>query len=117
MKFVIHTIIHAHVVILIIISVSYILEKLTPWKSIIYIFKRPKNFKKATAAADFHTGLYFIICLLTLLYDFYKKRAYIPDDYKFWKWLVIMIPLVVIFQKLYYKFTAKDPDRADDDWG
>ena len=117
MKFVIYTVVHAHVVIFVIILISYIIEKISFWKLFIHRFTYPKNLKNATGDADLHAIIYFIICLLTLLYDFYKKRAYIPDDYKLWKWLVIMIPLVVIFQKLYYKFTAKDPDRADDDWG
>lgn len=116
MQFVVQTIIHAQIVVIVIVLVSYIIEKISFWKLFIYMFTRPKDIKKSTAASDFHAGLYFVICLLTLLYDFYKNKEYVPKDYAFWKWLIIMIPLVIIFQKLYYKFTTKDPNRSDDDW-
>ena len=83
--------------------------------STILSFSYPKNIKKATGYADFHAGLYFIICLLVHFYDLNKVNN-LPEEYSFWIWLIIIIPLVIIFQKTYFKFTCKDPNKEDNDF-
>lgn len=112
----IYIILKAQLIVLVIVLFSYVIERNTDWKLFFDIFKYPKNLKAATGNADLHAAVYFIVCLITLIHHIYSID-YDPAGYSFWKWLVLMVPLTVIFQKLYYKYTAKDPKRADDDWG
>ena len=69
----------------------------------------------ARAAADFHAVLYILVCLAVFLWDVFLNLEELPS-YWLLKWLAVMIPLVIIFQKTYYHFTSKDPDKRDDDW-
>jgi hypothetical protein len=106
----------SHLLLIIIVLISQVIEKNTKWKLLIYEFKYPKNIKSARGSADFHSIIYFVFCLCVLLFSLYNNEN-IPDSYAFWKWLLIVIPLTILFNKIYYKFTAKDPKRADDDFG
>jgi len=114
MNFVFENILVAHVIIILLTMFIYIvLEKGMHIRSLIFHFKYKKTLKNATAAADFHSFLYFMICLVTILYNSYKTDE-LPADYSFWWWLLIMIVLVVVFNRLYFKFTNKDPELEDD---
>ena len=107
-------ILKAHIVVLFIIIVSYIIESISEFKLLIWGFKHKKNLNLAEGAANVNAILYFIICLLTLLYDrFYLKNNAV--DFSFLTWLLIMIPFVVIFRHLYLKFQHIDPERGDHD--
>ena len=112
MKYVLYIILKAHIYMIYIVVSSFVLEEITRHrlKLLIYNFKWKKSKEMARGTADFLSSLYFIFSLIFLLYDVYiKKNA--PEDYNFWKWLVIMIPLTILFNLLYYKFQAKDPTK------
>lgn len=112
MKYVIWVIIRSHVYILFIFLGSCIFEILTKrkLKLILDDLTWKKSKEMASGSADVFASLYFVISLLVLLYNVYIKHN-APTDYRFWKWLVIMVPLTVIFRKLYYKLQAKDPKK------
>ncbi len=114
MQFIFENILIAHIIIFLLILFIYVvLEKGMHIRSAIFAFKYKKTLKNATAAADVHSVIYFMICLATILYNSYKIEE-LPEDYSFWWWLLIMIVMVVVFNRLYYKFTNKDPDLKDD---
>jgi len=115
MKYILIEILQGHLVIAVVVLISYVIELLTPIKLLIWMFKMPKNDDMAQGAANFHAFLYFIVCLGTLLYDRYTLDV-LPPGYSFWKWLIIIVPLTVIFRMVYYKLTSIDPGRDDQDF-
>jgi hypothetical protein len=74
------------------------------------MFKWEKSIYIAKGAADFHALLYFLISLCIVLYDsYYKHKA--PQNFLFGSWILIMIPLAIIFRFAYYFLTSKNPDK------
>ncbi len=101
----------AHLAMLLIVMMSYIIEKKSNWKLIFDIFKWKKSPEMADGAATFYSALYFIISLAILIYDGYiKDRA--PSDFMFSRWLLVMIILTIIFRFVYYRYTGKDPNKS-----
>lgn len=92
-----------------IVVVSCILEITTKrkLKLLLHDFTWKKSEYMAKGSADLLASLYFIVSLLVLLYNVYIKNN-APENYAFWKWLIIMLPLTIIFRIIYYKFTGKD---------
>lgn len=110
MKYILFLILEAHLYIVCIILASYVIEKITNLKLLIDDFKWEKSEYMAKGSAGLFSTLYFLISLAVLLFHVHGKKD-APEDYAFWKWLIIMIPLTVIFRILYYKFQAKDPNK------
>lgn len=115
MEFIIKNIILSHIIVIILIFIIYLIELKTPIRSIFYVFKYKKTLENATAFADFFSVVYFVFCLLIHLFSCYSIQK-IPDDYSFWIWIIIMLPLAILFNKFLYKFTNKDPNLNDDGW-
>lgn len=110
MIYTIHILIKAHLFIIMIVVVSYVIEKLSnyKWKLLYFSFTEFKKSKYMTRSlADGHSFFYFLFCLGTLVIDAYVNNN-ATTDFAFWKWSIIMIPLTVLVRNLYYKYTAKD---------
>lgn len=106
MKYILSLILEAHLYIVCIILASYIIEKTTNLKLLIDSFKWKKSDYMAKGGADFYAFLYFVISLMVLLYHVYSKKD-APEDYAFWKWLIIMLPLTILLRILYYNCQQK----------
>jgi hypothetical protein len=110
-NYLISIIFKAHLIILFMITTSYLIEKNSNWKLMFDIFKWKKSPEMADGAATFYSALYFIISLAVLIYDGYiKDRA--PSDFMFSRWLLVMIVLTIIFRFVYYRYTGKDPNKS-----
>lgn len=110
MKFVLIEILRGHLVVFLIVLVSYLIESNTRLVLFVKMYRIPVNYSMARGGALLHTVIYFLICLGTLLFDRYKINEP-PDGYAFWKWLTIMIPLAIVFYKIYYRYVSIDPHR------
>jgi hypothetical protein len=110
MKYVLFLIIEAHLYIICIVLVSYILEKVTNLKLLVDNFRWEKSDYMAKGAAGFQSTLYFLASMCVLLYHVYIKGD-APEEFAFWKWLIIMAPLTILFRVLQYQFQVKDPTR------
>jgi len=115
MEFVFISILNGHIIIGIVILVSYIIEKISNWKLLFDAFLLPKSNRTARAGADFHTLLYFLINLVVHVIELMRFDN-VPENYSFWKWLIVMVLLSIGFQKLYFKLTVKNPNRSDFDF-
>ncbi len=113
MIYIIKLIFVAHIYLLLITIVSYIIEKITGLILIVTLFSEPKkNRDEAEGNTGLFTILYFTFLLLFLLYNIYiAKNA--PDTYTFWKWLVIVIPLTIIFAIVFHKYQGREPREKD----
>lgn len=102
-------------VVLFIIILSYIIETLSNINLLFWGFNLKKNLKMANGAADLHAFLYFMICLLTLIFDRYIFKNTM-NDFSFWYWFLLMMPLVISFRKIYFKFQKIDSERSNHDF-
>ena len=110
MTYVLIIIVKTHCYLLLLLVLSALIEYSTRFKLLVRMFLWKKNEYAAGGASDFHAVLYFIFSLMVLLYNVYiKKNA--PADYSLWKWLIIMIPLTIIFHRLYDKFQGKKSNQ------
>jgi len=107
--FLIKTIVYSQVVVIIFIIINLLIEFITKARGFYYHFNYEKNLVTARAAALFCTIIYLIINFLTFIY-FWIKTDIIPHYFSFWEWLIFMIPLLIIVNRSYYKFTKKNPD-------
>jgi len=103
-------IIEAHIYMLVITLISYILERIFKLKLLIHDFKWKKSDSMARGSANILALLYFLISLFVLIYNVYWKKT-VSESYTFWKWLIIMIPLTILFRICYYKFQGRDPTK------
>lgn len=110
MRYVVMIIIEAHLYMIVILLVSYILEKMFKIRLLIDSFRWKKSDYLAGGAADFYSLLYFLFSLLFLLFDLYVRKT-VSENYTFWKWLIIMIPLTILFRICYFKFQGRDPTK------
>jgi len=110
MKYVLKIILDTHLLMLLIVLISYIIEKITWFKLLIFDFTWKKSEYMATGSANLISIMYFILSLIVLLFNVYILRNS-PEDYRFWKWLIIMFPLSIIVRFLYYHLQAKDKTK------
>lgn len=114
MKFVLIEILRGTLATIIIYLLSYLIEKNSNWKLLIWSFKRKKNKLVAQGAANLDAILYFTICLFVLFFDLIRIPK-LPEDFSFWNWLITMIILTIIFRQVYYKLQKIDPNRGNHD--
>ncbi len=113
MRFVLFLILEAHLYIICIILVSYVIERVTGLKLIIdAFFDEEKEEDIANGAASFNSIGYFTISLIVFLYHLYIKKTELGAN-AFWKWLLIMLPLTIIFRILYYRWQGKKSQKQD----
>ena len=78
-------------------------------------FKTKKNYYMANGAATLAAIFYFVVNLITLQVDLNKATSN-PPGYSFFLWLIIILPLTILFRRLQFKFTPKDSDRDNFDF-
>jgi len=98
--------------VLLVVLASFIIESFSEFKLLIWGFKYTKNEKLANAAANVNAFFYLIICFLTVLYDQYYQNNLDPG-FSFLDWFILMIPFVLLFRKLYFRFQKIDPSLGD----
>jgi hypothetical protein len=95
---------------------SYIIEKVTGLRLLIDSFKWEKSKNNAEGAAGWNgIFVFFLTNLIILLYDL-SQHSEPPLSYSIWKWLLIIIPLTILFSIVFYRFTNKDSNREDNDY-
>ena len=110
MYYVISLVVKTQLYVIGVVLISFLLEKITPFKLLVYDFTWKKSHLMATGAANNMAILYFLIGLGVLVYDaYYKGNA--PESFRFWHWLVIMLPLTVLVRFAYYHLQARDPKK------
>ena len=110
-----YSIVKAHIFIIIILFVTFLLEQLLGLRLFIKPFMWKKNARKARIYLDGDTFTYFVFNVGVFIYDIIKGNVsyhFIPIII----WLVIMIILTIIFRDFYNKYQGYDPNKADDDY-
>ncbi len=110
MVYVFKLMVRAHVYLVVIVLVSFIIERVTGLFLLVTAFSEKKrNRSQAEGNTGLHTILYFIYLLLFTIYNVYfVKNA--PAEYAFWKWLLLSVPLTVTFGIVYHKYQGREPE-------
>lgn len=109
-KYTISLILKAQGYVLIIIFLSFVIEKITILKLLIHDFFWEKSDDMAAGSANIISIGYFFVSLFVMIYNVYVKKNAHPE-FSFWIWLLIMIPLTVLVRFLYYHLQARDPTK------
>lgn len=112
MIYVSRIIFEAHLYMVVIVLSSYVFEKMFGFKLLIDNFNWKKSDYQAAGSSDVLSLLYFVVSLIVLLYNVYGRKS-APADYAFWKWLIIIIPLTVLFRVWYNKNQGRDPTKKN----
>jgi hypothetical protein len=112
MKIYFDLLIKSHFYITIIVLVVYAIERITGKLILYQWFKYKKDIKSAEGSADREALLYFLFNLGFSIYKAYIKKD-ILEDFSLVIWLLIIIPLAIIFRKLYHKYQGVDPSMPD----
>lgn len=115
MEFILLEIIKGSFIVLLIYFLSYIIEKNTGFKFLIWSIKRKQNQFMALGAANTAALIFFLINIIVLLYDLDTVEIK-PKGYSFIKWLIIIIPLTIILRKIHLKLSLIDKDRNNFDF-
>lgn len=103
-------------IVFIIYTVSFIVEKVTGLKLLIDNFFWKKSINMAKGAALNNSIFIFLLTNIIVLIVDLSKYNKNPEEYNFFVWLVLLIFLTIAFGKIYYTFTGKDPNKKDDDY-
>lgn len=107
-------IVKAHLIIILILAISYLLEKLIGLKLFITFFRWKKSKRNAEIYLNGHTFLYFVVILLTFVFS--DKGIYFEYNINTISAFILMvIPLLMIFRKLHSKYQGIDVTREDDE--
>jgi hypothetical protein len=109
-----YIIIKAHIVLIIIILISYILEKLLGLKLLFSFFKWKKSKKNAEIHLDGHTIFYLLILVLTFVFS-EKGKNFKFNMTTISAFILLVIPFLLLFRKLYSKYQGKDFSKSDSD--
>ncbi|RMG32231.1 MAG: hypothetical protein D6732_13640 [Methanobacteriota archaeon] len=105
----------SHLLLLLIVFVSYIIEKTTGLRLFIDHYtwvKSPENAETLTARDSF---FYILVNLGVLLYHYFKGKIAFTW-LSFFVWLILLGFLVRIFYKIHRRYQKVDPQKADDDY-
>jgi hypothetical protein len=115
MELILESILFSNVCILGIVFISYLIEHFSTWKLLFDNFKIPKSKRTARSAADFHSVLYFI-------FNFIFRSVYIhrikieTEKYSFIVWIIIVLIITIILNKVYFRYTKIDDTKEDFDF-
>ena len=112
---VIYSVLKAHLIILVILILSYIIEQITPLSLFVDQFKWKKSPRNAEIHVSGDSLYYLIIVLIVFIYDIYHDKIEL-NFISILAWLVIMIPLFWLFRILYRKYQGVDTNKADVDF-
>ena len=96
-------------------AISFFVESISGLKLLIWDIKLKSNTFMSNGRANNIAGLVFLVCLGVNYYRL-KHAIEIPDDYRFWKWLLVMTPIVVAVRVLVFKYVPRDPNRDNYDF-
>ena len=110
-----YSIIKAHIIILLIVILSFIIEKLTGLKLLIDHYTWRKSVKNREVLSTGDSGFYIIFNLIVFIYDHYSSEQdiFIPN---FFIWLILLSILTYLFYKIHFKYQRIDPTKTDDDY-
>jgi hypothetical protein len=112
---VIYSLLKAHIILIGIVAISYIIEKITPLRLLYDHFKWEKSVKNAEAALDLHTFLYILFIMSVLIYDIYIENVKF-EVLPIVIWISLMIIFVRFFRKYYNKYQGVDKNKSDNDF-
>jgi len=105
----------SQVIVLLIILISYFVEKYTPVNLFIDQFTWKKSPRNARKFAGGNAVYYFIINLLVFIYCIYTQ--YIPfSKWKLIVWSIIVSLFSLLVRELYYSYQGIDFNKSDDDY-
>jgi len=115
MKMVIFSLLKANIIAVVIILISYVVESSTSLRLLVTRFKWKKNYKYAEQAANGNSGFYAILCTIVLIIDI--KNGIIEFSLlNIFVWFIILVALIIIVKKLYFKFQGIDIAKKEDDF-
>jgi len=104
----------AHIIILFLLLMSWILEKYAGLKLFIIFFKWEKSLRNAKIYLDGHTILYLLILILTFIITD-KSNDFKYNLNTISAFILTIIPLLTLFRKLYSKYQGIDETKDDDE--
>ncbi len=105
----------ANLLVLVLIFLSYILEKTTGIRIVIDNYKWKKSPRNAFDASNRDSFIYFVVNLLWFIY--YIKKDEIGFTFiNIVLWTIIIFFLTKVFFRFHHKYQAIDPNKADDDF-
>lgn len=114
MEYLFKLFVRAHVILAVIVLSSYILEKVTGLILIVTAFTEEKENR---SMAEGNTGLFTILYVIYQtgfwIYNVHIRKNATPE-YSFWKWLIIVVPLTIVFAILYHRFQGRIVGYKDD---
>ncbi|MHB2154436.1 hypothetical protein ACX8XN_08555 [Calditrichota bacterium GD2] len=114
MKFIIYEILKGNLIIFILYFTSFIFRKV-PFLNFFWFFLRQKqSHKMAFGASLVAATFYFIVNIMVLFRDL-RYYPTDPDGYSFFRWLIIILPLTVLFKKLHFWLTPKVTNKDEHD--
>ncbi len=116
MEYIFLIIIKGIIVVFVVYLASYIIEKATGFRLLIDNFIWEKSILRAKGAAGWNSIFVFFLVNLVVLLNDLSTFEIDPDGYAFWKWFALILPLTIIFRIVYFKYTKKNPNKADNDW-
>ena len=104
----------AHVIILLIVIWSLIIEFSTGIKLFVDNYKWKKSIRNAEDASTRDSTFYLIVMISVFIYDIIKKNVDF-NPLNIIIWIIIVSILVKVFYKIHNKYQAVDPKKANDD--
>jgi hypothetical protein len=105
----------AHLIVLTIIFLSYIIESFTALKLFIDNYRWKKSSRNADAISNRDLGIYLIILVIVFIYDIVNDNLEVTFI-SFVVWLLITSGMVKVFFRIHRKYQAVDPNKSDDDY-
>jgi hypothetical protein len=106
------SLLRSHLILLIILLITFIIELITGKYIFVLWFKYKKDLKSAKLSAERETVLYFIFNLLYAIHLKYLSKNDI-SDFSLIFWIIIIFFLSFFFKIAYNKYQGKDPNKAD----
>jgi hypothetical protein len=113
--FILQEVVKGSLIVLLIYIISFALEKITGLNLLIWNLRQKSNYNMAQGAANIAAIIYFIVNFIVLQVDLdlLEKK---PQGYSFILWLIIILPITIIFRMLHLHLTPIEKDRDDFDF-
>lgn len=105
----------AHVIVILIIIVFYIIESSTSFKLFLDNYRWKKSIRNAEDSSNRDSGLYLFILVIIFIYDIINDNIDL-NFISFIIWVVMIAVLVKMFYRIHKKYQAVDPNKSDDDF-
>ena len=104
-----------HLIALVIVVLSYIIESSTSLKLFFDNYQWKKSLRNAEDSSNRDSGIYLVILISVFIYDILNDNI----EFKFVNvliWLILIIILTKLFYRIHKKYQKFDPNKADDDF-